>query len=447
MGEQPLKRVQPRRKRDPISDGDSGDEENAGTAMYAAFQTITYQAPPIVNGRVPKNVYGNLDIYVPSMVPKGGVHILNPDTAKAARILGVDYSDAVTGFEFKGRHGTAVVKGAVIALEYQEAVQEVLQCFDDERIEAEETRRTLEALRIWKRFLIGLRIKERIRGYEIEGERDNIKEELDEAEEEMEEEEIGGGFMPSVDEPIAQPIITQFARRSSETSSNDLGGGFLPDVDEDVNMIIDLEERAKRVLPEDEVDAKGYGKEEVEEILNPNQTLSAAAATRETKSTDLGRVELNDGKPTVENDIAGGKDICDSSQSIEQEETSCIATEPPIRTPPIPGIQTRPADDRGGVMPEDKGNRSDKKESLNITPRTGLPAEELEEPMIKRRIHHAESFLETDNTTQPSPILRDDAPTKISNSTNATLESEDDDHGSLLSHDPSDEDADPEWLA
>ena len=43
--------------------------------LYAEFQTQLYQAPPIVNGRVPRNAFGNLDVYVPSMVPKGGVHI------------------------------------------------------------------------------------------------------------------------------------------------------------------------------------------------------------------------------------------------------------------------------------------------------------------------------------------------------------------------------------
>ena len=170
-GEQPLKRVQPRRRLEAVpEDNNSEDGENAGTAMYAAFQTVPYHAPPVVGGRVPKNLYGNLDVYVPSMVPPGGVHIAHPDTARVARLLGVDYSDVVTGFEFKGRHGTAVIKGAVVALEYQEAVQEVITGLEHEKAQAEEERRSLEALRMWKRFLAGLRIRERIAGYEIEGE-------------------------------------------------------------------------------------------------------------------------------------------------------------------------------------------------------------------------------------------------------------------------------------
>jgi xeroderma pigmentosum group C-complementing protein len=75
MGEQPVKTVAPKvlAKRE-LDDGEDGDER-AGTNLYTEDQTELYEAPPVVNGRVPKNSYGNLDVYVPSMVPRGGVHI------------------------------------------------------------------------------------------------------------------------------------------------------------------------------------------------------------------------------------------------------------------------------------------------------------------------------------------------------------------------------------
>ncbi len=61
----------------PRPDEDSMDleEERAGTNLYTEEQTELYEPPPIVNGQVPKNSYGNLDVFVPTMVPKGGVHI------------------------------------------------------------------------------------------------------------------------------------------------------------------------------------------------------------------------------------------------------------------------------------------------------------------------------------------------------------------------------------
>ena len=233
-GEQPLKRVQPRRGREArVEDEEQADEEQAdddeegaGTGLYAPFQTVAYEAPPVVNGRIPKNEYGNLDIYVPTMVPKGGIHIVHPETARAAKILGIDYADAVTGFEFRGRHGTAVIKGAVVAAEYAEAVQAVLSGFEDQRAEAEELRRSHEAIRMWKRFMIGLRIKERIEGYDVEGDRDVVKEELDKVDEIGDEE--GGGFLPDRDEALAEPTVAR-SYQLFPADFEDEGGGFLPE--------------------------------------------------------------------------------------------------------------------------------------------------------------------------------------------------------------------------
>jgi xeroderma pigmentosum group C-complementing protein len=117
--------------------------------------------------------------------------------------LGIDYADALTGFEFRGRHGTAVLKGIVVAAEYREAVEAVIEGFMDERAREEEEIRTINALKKWKRFLMGLRIKERVSAYEVEGEVEGeVQEELQNLSEDdgdgMESEEYiddgAGGF-------------------------------------------------------------------------------------------------------------------------------------------------------------------------------------------------------------------------------------------------------------
>merc|ERR1712098_595107 len=167
-----------------------GFEERAGVNLYTEDQTELYESPPVVNGRVPKNSYGNLDVYVPSMVPKGGVHILDDETSRAARLLNIDYSDALTGFEFRGRHGTAVLKGAVVA------------AFRDERANAEELRRTNAAVRMWKQFFLKLRIKERVDAYADDDEvledmeSVHVEEEEEDDSEEYVDDDFGGGFIP-----------------------------------------------------------------------------------------------------------------------------------------------------------------------------------------------------------------------------------------------------------
>lgn len=189
VGEQPLKRI-PAKGRDLALDEDAEE-----TTLYALFQTETYKPPPVVQGRIPKNAYGNLDIYVPSMVPPGGVQVQHPSAAYAARLLGIDYADAVTGFNFKGRHGTAVLQGVVVATEYGEAVEEVLECLEQEKMQSEMEEKSAQLLRVWKHLLLRLRIAERVKEYAVEGEADDEASGLEEPEE-------GGGFLPESDDDI-----------------------------------------------------------------------------------------------------------------------------------------------------------------------------------------------------------------------------------------------------
>ncbi|KAM0126703.1 hypothetical protein ACHAO1_009935 [Botrytis cinerea] len=261
MGEEPVKVVPSRNTRKPDFADEEEREERAGTALYTQLQTELFIPPPIVNGRVPKNSFGNIDIYVPSMVPKGGVHISAPESVYAAKLLGIDFAAALTGFEFRGRHGTAVLRGIVVAKEYREAVEEVVRGFRDERErEIEEEKRDM-VLRLWRKWLLGLRVKERVDGYfdEEEGVDDaGVREESeahDEKEEvgpEMEdggfvrddEEEEGGGFVKDDDDVDAEggggfmrEDESMESGDSSELSDtytddeydDDMGGGFIPE--------------------------------------------------------------------------------------------------------------------------------------------------------------------------------------------------------------------------
>ena len=161
----------------------------------------------MVGGRIPKNAFGNLDVYVPSMVPPGAVHIKHALAARAAKCLGIDFADAVTGFKFKGRIGEAVKSGVVVAIEYEEAMQTVIMGFQDAAQEEEDAKRSLECLRLWRRFLTGLRIGERLGMYEPATDTGDkaakvtkVRKELDEAENQHDELTEAGGFFPDASE-------------------------------------------------------------------------------------------------------------------------------------------------------------------------------------------------------------------------------------------------------
>ena len=192
--EQPLKRVTARKKnRRGVSgdenEDDDDEEQRLGTPLYAITQTQLYEPQPITaDERIPKNAYGNLDIYHAHMIPTGAAHIQHPETARVARLLGIDYADAITGFSFKGRHGTAITNGAVVCATHADAIIAVIEAVEDEKADLELEARSQRAIALWGKLMRGLRIRERIEGY--------AGDDAGAADESDEDEDEGGGFLP-----------------------------------------------------------------------------------------------------------------------------------------------------------------------------------------------------------------------------------------------------------
>lgn len=238
IGEQPLKYACPksRKKRAASEDGDADPET---TALYAEWQTELYVPPPVVNGRIPKNHFGNLDIYAPSMVPSGGVHVKRPGAFRAAQLLGIDSAVAVTGFDFKNqsRLGTAVCEGVVIAVEYQEALEAVLTSMEEDKIQAALEARSWKAVRNWKLFLLKMRIAKRVEEYASENE---DTDDPPAREVSIDPEEGGGGFFAEPDQPTpsapgkSEPLVAGQHPGledddASDQDTEDIGGGFIVD--------------------------------------------------------------------------------------------------------------------------------------------------------------------------------------------------------------------------
>lgn len=231
---------------------DEGDDEPGANALYAFSQTSLYIPPPVVHGRIPKNAYGNLDVYVPSMVPPGGAHVHHKHASKAARLIGVDYADAVIGFQFKGRHGTAITDGVIVATEYQEAVMAVLDGFAYEQETHQAELRSAECLRLWRRFLTGLRIGERLglhkggAGASIKP--DALRTQMDKAEDEQENAMEAGGFFPDPDQTTAEPTASRYRPPSHNDSRLEPSHPTQPEEKEDEED--DIQEEAPRLRRE-----------------------------------------------------------------------------------------------------------------------------------------------------------------------------------------------------
>lgn len=111
-----------------------GGEEPTQQALYSQAQTEIYVPPPVkdvsfghrtsaehpftsfaTQGKIPRNNFGNIDLYVPSMLPEGAIHLasesniasfvsapradprasIGKQAAKVAKAREIDYADAI----------------------------------------------------------------------------------------------------------------------------------------------------------------------------------------------------------------------------------------------------------------------------------------------------------------------------------------------------------------
>lgn len=217
------------------------------TGLYAEWQTEVYVPPPVENGHVPKNAYGNLDLFVPTMLPPGGSHLPHKGIAKIARRLGVDFAEAVTGFEFKKRRAIPVIEGIVVAQENAEMVLDAFWEHEKDRVARADTKREEAVLKRWKKLLIGLRTRHRLRSDYMRGNGEVFDEEdeVNELRQVDDRPSTAGSFLPG--EPIGEGgfIPEGPVGEGGFIPEGPVGeGGFLP---EDSAMDVDVAPQPKSI--------------------------------------------------------------------------------------------------------------------------------------------------------------------------------------------------------
>ena len=181
--------------------------------LYSKEQTEYIIPPPIVNGVIPKNKFGNMDCFVPRMVPKGAVHVPFRGLVKICKKLEIDYAEAVTGFEFGNRLAVPVIQGVIVAAEHEQTLIEAGEEEEAKRQLREDQKRQTLILGTWRKFLMGLRILEKMRNEYGTDELDHAKD---------------------AQNPFTNPNKVAGSReRNDEASAIDIQGGFVRDEDHD----------------------------------------------------------------------------------------------------------------------------------------------------------------------------------------------------------------------
>ncbi|NXG45061.1 XPC protein, partial [Psilopogon haemacephalus] len=164
IGEVPYKMVkgfsnQARKAR--LAEPANRDKEDL--ALFGHWQTEEYQPPVAVDGKVPRNEYGNVYLFLPSMLPIGCVHLRLSNLNRLARKLDIDCAQAITGFDFHGGYSHPVTDGYIVCEEYKEVL---IAAWENEQVEIEKKekeKREKRALGNWKLLTKGLLIRERLK--------------------------------------------------------------------------------------------------------------------------------------------------------------------------------------------------------------------------------------------------------------------------------------------
>jgi len=298
-GEYPLKIVPIRavtlaRKREAEEiERETGEKSTQG--MYAKDQTEWIIPPPIQNGVIPKNAFGNIDCFVPSMVPKGAVHIPLRGTVKICKRLDIDYAEAVTGFEFGNQRAVPVIDGVVVAAENEYKVLDEWEKDEEKRRIKEDGKREAAALAMWRKFLMGLRIIERVNdeyGIDSDG---YLREEINPFTNKNKRRKLGADAAVPTDDGNEDDAAALADLAGNE---EDLGGGFLAESEAEDDTLGSVP-RAADVDQEDHLIIEGNIKKPGRQLVHQPPNGEVQFKFVQTPDDTEGSSELSEDEPVA----------------------------------------------------------------------------------------------------------------------------------------------------
>ncbi|XP_053657687.1 DNA repair protein complementing XP-C cells homolog [Anopheles marshallii] len=130
--------------------------------LFGYWQTEEYEPPTAENGVVPRNAYGNVELFKPCMLPKKTVHLQLPGLNRVCKKLRIDCAQAVTGFDFHSGSSHPVYDGFVVCEEFRDVV---VDAWHEEQAAEEQRAREKYEKRVygnWKKLIKGLLIRRKL---------------------------------------------------------------------------------------------------------------------------------------------------------------------------------------------------------------------------------------------------------------------------------------------
>ncbi|CAJ1055490.1 DNA repair protein complementing XP-C cells isoform X1 [Xyrichtys novacula] len=163
LGEEPYKMVRGLSNHSRRARKISEQKEENDLALFGEWQTEEYQPPIAVDGKVPRNEYGNVNLFKPCMLPVGCVHLRLPNLQRVARKLDIDAAPAITGFDSHGGYSHAVTDGYIVCEEHEEVLRAAWEEEQELQKQKEKEKREKRVISNWTLLVKGLLIREKLK--------------------------------------------------------------------------------------------------------------------------------------------------------------------------------------------------------------------------------------------------------------------------------------------
>ncbi|XP_017266668.1 DNA repair protein complementing XP-C cells [Kryptolebias marmoratus] len=163
LGEEPFKMVKGFSNRSRKARMMSETKDEKDLPLFGEWQTEAYQPPIAVDGKVPRNEYGNVYLFKACMIPVGCVHVRLPNLHRVARKLNLDAAPAVTGFDYHGGYSHAVTDGYIVCEEDEEILRAAWVEEQEIQKQKEKEKKEKRAVAHWTLLVKGLLIRERLK--------------------------------------------------------------------------------------------------------------------------------------------------------------------------------------------------------------------------------------------------------------------------------------------
>ncbi|XP_021296261.1 DNA repair protein RAD4 isoform X1 [Herrania umbratica] len=165
-----LKRSGKLKKVQASEEDDYEEIDSKGTIeLFGKWQLEPLCLPHAVDGIVPKNERGQVDVWSEKCLPPGTVHLRLPRVFSVAKRLEIDYAPAMVGFEFRNGRAAPIFDGIVVCSEFKDAILEAYAEEQERRVAEEKKRNEAQAISRWYQLLSSIITRQKLNSYYGDG--------------------------------------------------------------------------------------------------------------------------------------------------------------------------------------------------------------------------------------------------------------------------------------